>query len=120
MKFVSQDWMFSSAILILGLMSSIPRSSAISGNNKNNVKTAIFYSPKIELSPGFISDKIYYDVDFPRGHVALKNFHAELVDESGNSVPLQETYLHHWIVEKYQQPKNVPNNYQTNNIVMVR
>lgn len=120
MKFVSRDWMFSSAILILGLMFNISCSSAISGNNEKNIKTAVFYSPKIKLSPGFISDKIYYDVDFPRGHIALKNFHAELVDESGNSVPLQETYLHHWIVEKYQQPKNVPNNYQTNNIIMVR
>ncbi|CAI8590375.1 unnamed protein product [Vicia faba] len=120
MKFMTQDWMFSLAILILGLMSSIPRSSAISENNKNNVKTTVFYSPKIELSPGFISNKIYYDVDFPRGHIALKSFHAELVDELGNSVPLQETYLHHWVVEKYQQPKNVPNNFQIDNIILVR
>lgn len=109
-----------SAILILVLMLNTPCSSAISENNENNIKTTVFYSPKIELSPGFISNKVYYDVDFPRGHIALKSFHAELVDESGNSVPLQETYLHHWIVEKYQQPKNVPNNYQTDNIIMVR
>lgn len=120
MKFMSRDWMVLSAILILVLMLNTPCSSAISENNENNIKTTVFYSPKIELSPGFISNKVYYDVDFPRGHIALKSFHAELVDESGNSVPLQETYLHHWIVEKYQQPKNVPNNYQTDNIIMVR
>ncbi|KAK2448322.1 stress up-regulated Nod 19 protein [Trifolium repens] len=124
MRFVSQDWMFSSAIssAILALvlvMSVSPCSSAISENTENNVKTTVYLSPKIELSPGFISNKIYYDVEFPKGHVALKSFHAELVDESGKSVPLQQTYLHHWIVLKYQQPKNVTNNSQKG-IIMER
>ncbi|KEH37065.1 stress up-regulated Nod 19 protein [Medicago truncatula] len=119
MRFLSQDWMLSWAILVLVLVSCTPCLSATNRNTKNNVKSAVFMSPKIELSPGSISNKFYYDVEFPRGHIALKSFNAELVDESGNSVPLQETYLHHWIVLKYQQPKNVTNNNQTD-IIMVR
>ncbi|XP_045805134.1 uncharacterized protein LOC123898266 [Trifolium pratense] len=115
MRFVSQDWMFSSAILVLFISVSQCSSAAF----ENNVKTAVFLSPKIELTPGFISNKMYYDVEFPKGHVAIKSFQAELVDESGKSVPLQQTYLHHWIVLKYQQPKNVSNNSQTG-IIMER
>ncbi|XP_057754191.1 uncharacterized protein LOC130973597 [Arachis stenosperma] len=69
-------------------------------------KTAVFLSPKIEIGAGKSSNKLYYDVDFPRGHIALKSFNAEIVDEKGNSVPLYEAYLHHWIVMKYHQPKN--------------
>ncbi|KAK2448324.1 stress up-regulated Nod 19 protein [Trifolium repens] len=101
-------------------MSVSPCSSADSGNTENNVKTTVYLTPKIELSPGFISNKIYYDVEFPKGHVALKSFQAELVDESGNSVPLQQTYLHHWIVLKYRQPKNVTNKNNQTGIIIER
>jgi hypothetical protein len=45
-------------------------------------------------------------VNIPRGHIALKSFNAELIDETGDSVPLQETYLHHWVVVRYYHPKN--------------
>ncbi|KAJ4805412.1 stress up-regulated Nod 19 protein [Rhynchospora pubera] len=31
------------------------------------------------------------------GHIAVKSFNGEVVDEYGNSIPLHETYLHHWI-----------------------
>ncbi|XWS37021.1 hypothetical protein CRYUN_Cryun19dG0007900 [Craigia yunnanensis] len=46
-------------------------------------------------------NRYYYNVDFPKGHIALKSFNAEVIDEAGNSVPLHETYLHHWVVERY-------------------
>ncbi|KAJ0111999.1 hypothetical protein Patl1_01341 [Pistacia atlantica] len=36
-----------------------------------------------------------------KGHVVLKSFNAEVIDETGNPVPLHETYLHHWVVERY-------------------
>ncbi|MED6148850.1 hypothetical protein PIB30_056934 [Stylosanthes scabra] len=72
-------------------------------------KTAVYLSPKIELRAGESSNKLYYGVDFPKGHIALKSFNAELVDEQGNSVPLYEAYLHHWIVMRYFQPKNDTN-----------
>jgi len=65
------------------------------------VKSTVFLSPKFELGPGSATTRHYYDIEFPRGHVALKSFSGEVVDEAGNPVPLHETYLHHWIVVRY-------------------
>ncbi|KAJ1420895.1 Stress up-regulated Nod 19 [Sesbania bispinosa] len=119
MNFVSLDWVLSWAILLLLVsLSSMPYLSTAFGKTKNNVKSAVFLSPKIELGPGYVSNKIYYDVEFPRGHIALKSFNAELIDEAGNSVPLQETYLHHWVVVRYHQPKNVSHKSQSGIIVV--
>ncbi|GMI76658.1 hypothetical protein like AT5G61820 [Hibiscus trionum] len=69
--------------------------------NANKMKTADFLTPKIVLGPGSVANRFFYNVDFPKGHIALKDFNAELVDEQGNPVPLYETYLHHWSVIKY-------------------
>ncbi|XP_058765695.1 uncharacterized protein LOC131639211 [Vicia villosa] len=107
MKIVSQEWKLSLTILVLVLLSCTLFSSAVSRKTSNNIKTNVFMSPKIELSPGSVSNKLYFDLDFPRGHISLKSFNAELVDEAGNSVPLSQTYLHHWIFLRYHQP-NVP------------
>ncbi|KAM3289932.1 hypothetical protein P3S67_018221 [Capsicum chacoense] len=49
----------------------------------------------------------YYDIDFPKGHIALKSFDAEVVDEAGYLVPLHEIYLHHWVVVRYYHRKGV-------------
>ncbi|KAI4989458.1 hypothetical protein ZWY2020_036775 [Hordeum vulgare] len=65
------------------------------------LKTQTFLSPPFFLRPGGVVNKWYYDVDFPRGHVALKSFNGEVVDDAGASVPLHETYLHHWLVAPY-------------------
>ncbi|KAI4319013.1 hypothetical protein MLD38_032663 [Melastoma candidum] len=70
------------------------------------VKEATFLSPKFVLNPGSVADKYYHDIDFPRGHIALKSFTAEVVDEEGNPVSLKETYLHHWVVDRYYQRKD--------------
>lgn len=110
MRFVSQTRNLSWAILALVLLSSTLFSLATSRKTKKNIQTKVFFSPKIELSPGSVSNKVFMDVDFPRGHISLKSFFAEVVNESGNSVPLHQTYLHHWIVVRYHQPKNVANN----------
>lgn len=75
--------------------------------NENKVKTATFLSPKFVLEPGFVANKFYYNIDFPKGHFAIKSFDAEVVDESRNSVPLYETYLHHWLVVRYYQQKGL-------------
>ncbi|KAK7303574.1 hypothetical protein RJT34_14483 [Clitoria ternatea] len=119
MRLASQDGVFSWLILLLLSCTTLFSSSAF-GKTENNTNIAVFLSPKIELSPGLVSNKYYYDVEFPRGHIALKSFNAEVVDEAGNSVPLEETYLHHWVVVKYHQPKNVSHNNSLSGIVVVR
>ncbi|TKY72388.1 Stress up-regulated Nod 19 [Spatholobus suberectus] len=113
MKFASQDWVLSWALLLL-----VSYSSPAMGKPENNIKTAVFLSPKFELGPGSVANKYYFDVDFPRGHIALKSFNAEVVDEAGKSVPLQKTYLHHWVVAKYHQPKNVTDKNQTDSVIV--
>ncbi|KAJ7945205.1 Stress up-regulated Nod 19 [Quillaja saponaria] len=75
--------------------------------NKNKIKSAVFLSPKFVLEPGSVEDKYYYNIEFPRGHIALKSFNAEVIDEAGNPVSLQETYLHHWVVVRYHVCNNV-------------
>ncbi|KAL3512050.1 hypothetical protein ACH5RR_024767 [Cinchona calisaya] len=85
----------------------IGRSSSITGASENGIKTAVFLSPMFELEPGSVVNRYYYDIDFPRGHIAVKSFDAEVVDEAGNSIPLYETYLHHWVVVNYYQNKGI-------------
>ncbi|ESW19465.1 hypothetical protein PHAVU_006G127300 [Phaseolus vulgaris] len=118
MRFATQNWVVSWALLLL--VSCTIYSSTAMGKPENNIKTSVFLSPKFELGPGSVANKFYYDVDFPRGHIALKSFNAEVVDEAGKSVSLQETYLHHWIVIKYHQPKNVSHNNNQTGIVYLR
>ncbi|XP_071728458.1 uncharacterized protein [Rutidosis leptorrhynchoides] len=76
---------------------------------ENGIKSMVYLSPKISLKPGSVSNKFYYDIDFPKGHIAIKSFDAEVVDEAGVSVPLHETYLHHWVAVRYYQRKGVIN-----------
>ncbi|KAJ1394901.1 Stress up-regulated Nod 19 [Sesbania bispinosa] len=100
----SRDLVISLAILLVVL--STPCSGAF-GKIENNIKSAVFLSPKFELGPGSVVNRYYYDIDFPRGHIALKSFNAEVIDEAGNPVPLHETYLHHWVVGRYYQRKHL-------------
>ncbi|XP_028062806.1 uncharacterized protein LOC114266108 isoform X3 [Camellia sinensis] len=100
----SQVW---SLCLVTLLVASSLSNSLARVKNENGVKTAVFLSPKFELGPGSVVNKFYYNIDFPTGHIAIKNFNAEVVDEAGNPVPLHETYLHHWVVYRYYQPKGV-------------
>uniref|UniRef100_A0A2N9FP59 Stress up-regulated Nod 19 protein n=1 Tax=Fagus sylvatica TaxID=28930 RepID=A0A2N9FP59_FAGSY len=82
------------AILLLAL--SIPCSHAAFRKHKQHkIKSSVFLSPTFELDHGSVVDTYYYNIDFPRGHIALKGFNAEVVDEEGHPVPLHETYLHH-------------------------
>lgn len=52
----------------------------------NKEKSAVFLTPKFVMRPGYVSTKYYYDVDFRRGHIAIKEYIPAVVDESGNSV----------------------------------
>jgi len=103
MCFVSRDFVFLGAILLL-LFGTTCSSSFVKAEDK--IKSAVFLSPKFELGPGSVINRFYYDIDFPRGHIALKSFNAEVVDEAGNPIPLHETYLHHWLVERHYQRKH--------------
>ncbi|MED6214117.1 hypothetical protein PIB30_099890, partial [Stylosanthes scabra] len=103
MPLASKDLLISLAILLLVL--GTPCSGAF-WKTQNKIKTSVHLSPKIEVGPGSVSNKNYYDIEFPRGHVAIKGFNAEVVDESGNPVPLHETYLHHWVLVRYYESKS--------------
>ncbi|VFQ87238.1 unnamed protein product [Cuscuta campestris] len=93
-------------LVVLLILSTLSQTSS----QANNVlKTSTFLSPKFELQPGSVENKIYYNIDFPKGHIAVKRFDAEVVDEAGNSVPLHETYMHHWLVARYYIRKGVEN-----------
>lgn len=59
--------------------------------------TKSFLSEPFRLSPGGVHKKVYAPIPMPEGHVGLRGLTAEVVDESGTSVPLTEVYLHHWI-----------------------
>ncbi|XP_045825975.1 uncharacterized protein LOC123918078 [Trifolium pratense] len=108
---MSENFVFSLAILLLLLSTSC---SGTILKTEAKIKSAVFLSPKFELGPGSVVNGIYYDIDFPRGHVAIKSFNAEVVDAAGNPIPLHETYLHHWLVVRYHQSKA---NLQWNNTV---
>lgn len=88
-------------VIILALILVLQQTSS---SAKTVVKTEVFLSPEIVLEPGFVSNKNYYNIDFPRDHIALKGFTAELVDDAGNPVPLLEIYLHHWVLQRYHTP----------------
>ncbi|OIV91813.1 hypothetical protein TanjilG_14392 [Lupinus angustifolius] len=106
--FVSKDLVLSWTILqLLLLVLTLQLPLTAFGKTENNIKSADFLSPKFELDPGSVANTLFYDIDFPKGHVAIKSLDAEIVDEAGNPVPLYETYLHHWVIVKYLHPKNV-------------
>ncbi|KAH0849698.1 hypothetical protein HID58_096168, partial [Brassica napus] len=80
---------------------------SISPSHSINIKSASFLSPKQVMTPGSVADPYLFDIDFPRGHIGLKGFDAEVVDQDGNPVPLHETYLHHWVVHPYYVRKGL-------------
>ncbi|KAB5525259.1 hypothetical protein DKX38_023008 [Salix brachista] len=103
----SQGGLLSFAMLILAFDVSGTLASQKIGNQ---VKSATFLSPEFVLGPGSVENRYYSNIDFPRGHVGIKSFHAEVIDDSGNPIALHETYLHHWVVAKYYQRRGVAEN----------
>ncbi|KAL5724507.1 hypothetical protein ACHQM5_007759 [Ranunculus cassubicifolius] len=77
------------------------QASQVLFSEQNGIKSAVYLSPKFVLGAGSVANKVYHNIDFPKGHVALKEFSAEVVDELGTPVPLHETYLHHWLISRY-------------------
>ncbi|XP_026441900.1 uncharacterized protein LOC113341090 isoform X1 [Papaver somniferum] len=100
---------FMSLLLSLGVLLTLilhVQASQLEFRKVNEEISAVVLSPKFVLGPGSVNFKYYFNVDFPRGHIAIKGFSAEVVDESGNSVPLYETYLHHWVAVRYYALKD--------------
>ncbi|XP_047327946.1 uncharacterized protein LOC124931510 [Impatiens glandulifera] len=99
MEFIRKIWFICFAIPFLSTIS-------FSQSTGNRVKSAVFRSPAIELEPGSVSMKYFYNLDFPRGHIAIKGVQVELVDENNKPIPSGEAYLHHWIITRYYQRIN--------------
>ena len=91
--------------LVLVMMTMISCSEAVGINNNNPmnmvIKTQTFSSPSFTTTPGLVIEKFFYNINFPKSHIAIKSFDVEVVDESGNQVPLPQTYLHHWALVRY-------------------
>ena len=105
-----RGWLCSLAVLLLLLAAlSVEPSQALigKGKGKGKEKSAVFLSPEFVLGPGSVVNSFYQDIDFPRGHIAVKSFDAEVVDDAGLPVPLHQTYLHHWVIERYYHRKGV-------------
>lgn len=96
---------FVSAILlvVVSLISTTSLCDAKWKQPQENIKEAVYLSPKFDLGNGGAIHKFFYGIDFPKGHVSVRSFSGELVDEYGNSVPLYETYLHHFLLYRYYQ-----------------
>nr|GEZ41583.1 putative stress up-regulated Nod 19 [Tanacetum cinerariifolium] len=90
-------------LLAIALLAICTQSSEARVTVENGVKSKVYLSPVITQRPGSVSNKMYYDTEFPKGHIAIKSFDAEVVDEAGNPVSLQDTYLHHWVTLRYYQ-----------------
>ncbi|XP_076898614.1 uncharacterized protein LOC143552221 [Bidens hawaiensis] len=90
-------------LLAITILSTCAQNSEARVTIENGLKSMVYLSPKITQHPGSVSNKFYYDIEFPKGHIALKSFNAEVVDEAGNPVSLQETYLHHWVAVRYYE-----------------
>ncbi|KAH9617481.1 hypothetical protein KSS87_022935 [Heliosperma pusillum] len=85
------------------------------------MKSAIYHSPEFVMQPGSVVNRFYYNIDFPRDHIGIKKFYAEVVDDTGESVSLHDTYLHHWIVMRYYQPVSTQDNsLNQSNAIFVR
>ncbi|MFS7971316.1 putative stress up-regulated Nod 19 [Helianthus anomalus] len=90
-------------LLVIALLATCARNSKARATFENGLKSMVYKSSKITLHPGSVSNKLYYEIEFPKGHIAIKSFNAEVVDEAGNPVSLQQTYLHHWIASRYYE-----------------
>ncbi|XP_027907648.1 uncharacterized protein LOC114166968 [Vigna unguiculata] len=103
---VNVKFIFSFSILLL-----LPNTSySLYQNPINLIKTGTFVSESFEMEPGLIISKTFMDIEFPKGHIGVKSFDAELVDQEGNSIPSYETYLHHWFTIKYHQNVTMSHN----------
>ncbi|TVU04845.1 hypothetical protein EJB05_47982, partial [Eragrostis curvula] len=93
-------------LLVVVATAPLPSAALNVRGHRHGLKSQTFLSPAFFLRPGGVSNKWHYDIPFPRGHLALKSFNGEVVDERGAPVPLHEVYLHHWVVAPYYAAAN--------------
>ncbi|XP_038905678.1 uncharacterized protein LOC120091645 [Benincasa hispida] len=79
--------------------------------NHQTIKTQTFLSPLFTLTPGSVVEKFFYNLNFPKGHIAIKSFDAEVIDEESNPVSLFDAYLHHWTLVRYYQHNKTATNH---------
>jgi len=76
--------------------------------HKHADRSATYISKPLPLRHGDVinSDPLQTQLRIPEGRIAVRKFAAEIVDEGMNPVPLDEVYLHHWVIytEKYTGP----------------
>ncbi|KAK2400083.1 hypothetical protein QL285_049814 [Trifolium repens] len=102
MRLIAKAFVFSISIMLM-----LSRTTYSQQNKyQNPIKSATYLSEKFELRPGEVLAKALYDIEFPIGHIGVKSFDVDLVDEQGNSVPLYETYIHHWFALRYHVSKD--------------
>lgn len=70
-----------------------------SSTDATNTLVETFRSKLFTLPPGGVYRRFQH-IPWVQGHVGIRTFNAEVVDEFGTPVPLTELYLHHWIVQK--------------------
>jgi hypothetical protein len=75
---------------------------------KHAEKSVTFISQPLPLRHGDVinTDPLETQLRLPEGKFAVRRFAAEIVDEAMNPVPLDEVYLHHWVIytERYIGP----------------
>ncbi|RHN78186.1 putative stress up-regulated Nod 19 [Medicago truncatula] len=101
MRLISKSFIFSLSILVM--LSSTTYSQL---RSPKVIQSTTYLSKEFEVGPGEVAAKQMFDIEFPKGHVGIKSFDVDLVDEHGNFIPLYETYIHHWYILKYIIKKN--------------
>ncbi|KAJ4844306.1 hypothetical protein Tsubulata_016210, partial [Turnera subulata] len=84
--------MFRVVLLSLATLILVILASTSPCTNGYQIKKGVFYTPRFEMTPGISVVKYYYNSDFPRGHIALKSFRAELVDDKGQVLPYSDSH----------------------------
>ncbi|EFJ15748.1 hypothetical protein SELMODRAFT_422686 [Selaginella moellendorffii] len=86
-------------VLVVAIVLLWPSSPAESKDcsRSSRIQKKTYKSPAFSMGPGEVQNR-NYTIEFPKGHIGVKNFQGEIVDELGNPVPLSEVYLHHWVV----------------------
>lgn len=82
------------------VLAAVSSSAADMAEGPLNLRTETFYSPPLEMTPGYVvnSDLDTFSIPFVSGQVAIHKFHAEIVGEDKQPTPLSEVYLHHLYV----------------------